>query len=75
MSHHQVNLRNLLHAGEGSMLALKPGADVTRSPKQEVSVAPQKRSDVLQFFLKKILLALSSIYFLVLTLENTTLLY
>ena len=30
------------HASEGSILALKPRGDVIRSPKQGVSVAPQK---------------------------------
>ena len=30
----EVNLRNPLDASEGSILALKPGADVTKSPKQ-----------------------------------------
>ena len=33
-------------------MALKPRADITRSPKW-VSLAPIKRTDVLQFFLKQ----------------------
>ena len=44
----EVNLRIPLHAGDktrkqGSTLALKLRADVTRSPKAGLSVTPQKR--------------------------------
>ena len=38
----EMNLGNLFNAGEGSTLALKPRANVTKSPKTEISVAPQK---------------------------------
>ena len=53
----EVNLRNSVqarkHASEKSTLALKPRADVTRSPKQGIS-SPTKRIYVLQiFFFKK----------------------
>ena len=41
-----------MHASEGSTLALKPGADITRSPKQGYQW-PTKRTHVLQFFLEK----------------------
>ena len=49
----EVNLRNSAQArkpaSEKSTLALKPRADVTRSPKQ----GPQKRTHVLQKIFKK----------------------
>ena len=48
----EVDLGNLLHAGNKacereSTMALKPRADITRSPKQEYQW-PTKRTDVLQ---------------------------
>ena len=53
----EVNLRNSVQArkcaSEKSTLALKPGADVTRSPKRE-SVAPRKGLLSSKIFLKKV---------------------
>ena len=41
------------HASEGSIMALKPRADITRSSKQGYQW-PTKRTHVLQIFFKKI---------------------
>ena len=50
----EVNLRNPLHAGEETCtLALIPGADITRSPKQGCQW-PINRTDVLQKNKKKL---------------------
>ena len=61
-----VVLRNPLHAGEhwsyspGSMLALKPRVDVTRNPKQGVSVAPRKGPMSSKKFLKSVFVKTAS---------------
>ena len=46
----EVNLRNPLDVNEGSILALKPRADVTKSPKVKL---PFKKGLVSSIFFKK----------------------
>ena len=56
----EMNLRNdctqvMKHANEGSTLTLKPWTDVTRSPRQEVSVPPPQKKGMMSSrnFIKK----------------------
>ena len=54
----EVNLRNMLHAGEEaqvreSTLALKPREDVTRAVQNRGISGYTKKTCILQFFLKK----------------------